>query len=125
MFLHEECKNQAEYDALYKPYGTPRKNTTPTGSPRNNSPRDNNKKQDPPKAKAKAFALKGDYSLFCRHGLDCDKRPEGGTGECSRIHCSKAEADRHVSDWKEKVGSAAKPKPRRRGSPRNKGSPDA
>jgi len=104
-FAHDKCKDQAEWDALYKPWkkssgsprqhngGTPRENTTPRGSPRDKEKKGGGKGQG---------KMLPNMGLYCKKYLECPGRHEkqGGDGTCYKMHADKAVADANISNWK-------------------------
>jgi len=111
-FAHDPtCKNQAEFDALPKPWGK----TTPRDSPRKGDRKGNKSKGSPKGGGAdgsaaaavepppqKVFMVDANWNTFCRKFMDC---PGAKDGKCKKLHTTKEEAEKVVKSWK--AGNAA------------------
>ena len=115
-FKHEMCENWDEYNALRKPweqqngYRPPSRQPSATPQERQGSPRPGGKGnwnksgahtyQGTPRNSPRPFAQNADWTQFCRNGPDC---AELAAGRCQgKIHCTEAEANRIITQWKEK-----------------------
>ena len=113
--------SKAEYDAMFKPWengwNSARQSVadgnagrSPVGSPRDALKAGN------PSAKSKAskpFAAAANMKLFCSKYMECPGRAEsdGGTGTCTKVHSSKAEAARIIAADKERMKKEKKAEP--------------
>ncbi len=96
--LHIMCKNQAEYDKLCRDQAKAKGEPKGKGAGKKG---DSGKRIDTPKTSPRAFAAGANWGTFCKLCTDCPGRPDGGTGECKKIHCTEVTTNSIITNWKE------------------------
>ena len=98
-FRHDEAKNKAEYDALFKPWEFFKKSREEDSSGSANPGSGARKRTTSP--------MRMNWELFCKKGLEC---PGYADRSCQKIHCSMDEANWHISQWKDQDKGKGKSK---------------